>query len=80
MVQLGARQLRTYRFVMEELGELLTHSVCMCLSSVTVRQIVGVSQYSSEQLLRTPHQVLIWYEHSVAKHKHGTHSDHSLAG
>jgi hypothetical protein len=74
VVQLGTRQLRTYRSVMEELGELLTHSVRMCLSSVTVGQIVDVSQYGSEKLVWTPHQVLIWYEHSVAKQKHGTHS------
>jgi hypothetical protein len=36
---------------------------------------VRMGQYSSQELLWTPHQVLIWYKHSVAKHKHGTYSD-----
>ena len=57
----------TYCFVVEQLGEFLTHSVCMCLSSPTVRQIMGMCQHSSQQLLWTPHQVLIWYKHSITK-------------
>ena len=55
----------TYCFVVEQLGEFLTHSVRMCLSSPTVRQIMDMCQHSSQQLLWTPHQVLIRYKHSI---------------
>lgn len=55
----------TYCFVVEQLGEFLAHSLCMCLSSPTVRLIVDMCQYSSQHLLRTPHQVLIRYNRSI---------------
>lgn len=50
---------RTYRFVLEELGELVTGLISVCISLPVVRHVVDMSQDNPQKLLWTKHHVLI---------------------
>lgn len=49
----------TYRFVLKELGELVTGLITVCISLPVVRHVVDMSQDNPQKLLRTKHHVLI---------------------
>lgn len=49
----------THCFVLEELGELVSGLISMCIALPVVRHVVDMSQDNSQQLLRTKHHVLI---------------------
>lgn len=49
----------TYCFILEELGELVTGLISVCISLPVVGHIVDMSQDNPQQLLRTKHHVLI---------------------
>lgn len=49
----------TYCFVLEELGELVTGLISVCISLPVVGHIVDMSQDNPQQLLRTKHHVFI---------------------
>ena len=50
----------THCFVLEELGELVSSLISMCIALPVVRHVVDMSQDNPQQLLRTKHHVLIW--------------------
>lgn len=49
----------TYCSILEELGELVTGLISVCISLPVVGHIVDMSQDNPQQLLRTKHHVLI---------------------
>lgn len=51
--------IHTHCFVLEELGELVTSLIFMCIALPVVRHVVDVRQDHPQQLLRAKNHVLI---------------------